>query len=146
MCKKIFVKKLIKKFVVHIFTRLLAPFGKLVNYSRHSEALKYVWKSKYCCDRRKMSSISEFFRMFKDSLWCESLTNLDAKGSKRRVKMWTTNSYKIFSKNILLYVHEQSAVENSFSTYVCYAPDGLFWLNLYIQHNVIVSHHCQAKP
>ena len=28
-------------------------------------------------------------------------------------------------------VHEQSAVENSFSTYVCYAPDGLFWLNLY---------------
>ena len=23
-----------------------------------------------------------------------------------------------------------SAVENSFSTYVCYAPDGLFWLNL----------------
>ena len=28
-------------------------------------------------------------------------------------------------------VNEQSAVENSFSTYVCYAPDGLFWLNLY---------------
>ena len=29
-------------------------------------------------------------------------------------------------------VHEQSAVENSFSTYVRYAPDGLFWLNLYV--------------
>ena len=29
-------------------------------------------------------------------------------------------------------VHEQLAVENSFSTYVCYAPDGLFWLNLYV--------------
>ena len=28
-------------------------------------------------------------------------------------------------------VHEQSAVENSFSTYVCYTSDGLFWLNLY---------------
>ena len=27
-------------------------------------------------------------------------------------------------------VHEKSAVENLFSTYVCYAPDGLFWLNL----------------
>ena len=26
----------------------------------------------------------------------------------------------------------QSAVENSVSTYVCYAPDGLFWLNLYL--------------
>ena len=29
-------------------------------------------------------------------------------------------------------VHEQLGVENSFSTYVCYAPDGLFWLNLYV--------------
>ena len=28
-------------------------------------------------------------------------------------------------------MHEQLAVENSFSTYVCYASDGLFWLNLY---------------
>ena len=28
-------------------------------------------------------------------------------------------------------VHEQLDVKNSFSTYVCYAPDGLFWLNLY---------------
>ena len=26
---------------------------------------------------------------------------------------------------------KQSAVKNSFSTYECYAPDGLFWLNLY---------------
>ena len=26
----------------------------------------------------------------------------------------------------------QSAVKNSFSTYICYAPEGLFWLNLYI--------------
>ena len=26
---------------------------------------------------------------------------------------------------------EQSADKYSFSTYVCYAPDGLFWLNLY---------------
>ena len=25
---------------------------------------------------------------------------------------------------------ERSAVKNSFSTYVCYAPEGLFWLNL----------------
>ena len=35
-------------------------------------------------------------------------------------------------------VHEQSAVRTSFSTYVCYAPDGLFWLNMYV--NII--HTC----
>ena len=29
-------------------------------------------------------------------------------------------------------VNEQSAVEHSFSTYVCYTPDGLFRLNLYL--------------
>ena len=52
---------------------LYASFGtffapKLVNYSRHSESLKYVWKSTNRSHRRKMSSISEFFRLFKDSL------------------------------------------------------------------------------
>ena len=30
------------------------------------------------------------------------------------------------------FVQEQLAVENSFSTYVCYAPDGFHWLNLYL--------------
>ena len=38
--------------------------------------------------------------------------------------------YEFFQKKIA--VHEQSAVKNSFSTYVYNAPDGLFWLNLYI--------------
>ena len=32
---------------------------------------------------------------------------------------------------ILLY-NEQPAAKNSFSTYVCYPLDGLFWLNLYV--------------
>ena len=64
---KIFLKKLLYKFVVHIFTLLLATFmSKLVNYSRHSESLKYVWKSTNRCDLRKISSISEFFRMHSD--------------------------------------------------------------------------------
>ena len=67
---KIFLIKLIQQFVVHILTLLLAPFTlKLVHYSKHSESLNYVWKSIISCLRRKMSSISEFFRMFKDSLW-----------------------------------------------------------------------------
>ena len=65
-------KYFLKKVVVHIFTLRLAHFApKLVNHSRHSESLKYVWKSTISCLRRKMSSISEFFRMFKDSLWHE---------------------------------------------------------------------------
>ena len=42
--------------------------------------------------------------------------------------------YEFFQKCFV--VHEQSAVGNSFSTYVCYAPDGLFWLNLYLQGRV----------
>ena len=64
------ILKLLKNFVVHIFTLLLVPLTlKLVHYLRHSESLKYVWKSTISCLRRKMSSISEFFRMFKDSLW-----------------------------------------------------------------------------
>ena len=38
--------------------------------------------------------------------------------------------YEFFQKYLIL--HEHSATENSFSTYLCYDPDGLFWLNLYI--------------
>ena len=72
MYNKIFLEKLWYKFLVHIFTLLLAPFtSNLVNYSRHSESLKYVWKSTICCLWRKMLSISDFFRMFRDSLWPE---------------------------------------------------------------------------
>ena len=85
--ENIFLDKLFKKFVVHIFALLLVLFAsKLGSFSRHSEYLKYVWKSKNRCYRRKMS-ISEFFRMFKDSLWREWLINLDAKGAKRSVKI-----------------------------------------------------------
>ena len=69
--------------------------------------------------------------MFKDSLCRQKLTDLDVKGAKRSVNMWTVNFYKSFSKKHFV-VHELSAVENSFSTNVCYTPDGLFWLNPYI--------------
>ena len=45
MNNKIFLKKLLYKILAYIFTLLLAPFAsKLVNYSRHSESLKNVWK------------------------------------------------------------------------------------------------------
>ena len=39
MYNKIFFEKFLQKFVVHIFTILLAPFAsKLVTYSRHSQS------------------------------------------------------------------------------------------------------------
>ena len=57
---------------------------------------------------------------------------IDQFGRKRCQKKRKEVEYKLlqdfFQKDFV--VHEQSAVENSFSTYVCYAPDGLFWLNL----------------
>ena len=46
---KCFLQKLLKKFVVHIFTLLVAPFSsKLVNYSKHSKSLKNAWTSRNC--------------------------------------------------------------------------------------------------
>ena len=59
MYNTIFLKKLFQKLVVHIFALLLAPFvSKLVNYSRHSESLKYVWKRSNHCFLWKVESIS----------------------------------------------------------------------------------------
>ena len=50
MYSKIFLKELLRKKVVHIFTLLLAPFAsKLINYSRHSKSLKNVWKPSNRC-------------------------------------------------------------------------------------------------
>ena len=65
-----------------------------------------------------MSSISEFFRMFKDSLCREKLTNLGVKGAKRSVKMWTTNIYNSFSKNSLWYMSSRLPKTRSVHTYV----------------------------
>ena len=52
---------------------------------------------------------------------------------ERCQKMRKDMDYKLLKEFFQKYfvVHEQSAVDNSFSTYVCYSPDGLFWLNLY---------------
>ena len=47
----------------------------------------------------------DFFRKFKISLCLEYSTNLDAKGAKRSAKVWATNFYQIFFKNILLYMN-----------------------------------------
>ena len=66
--QNIFEKTCIK-IVVNTFTFPLAPFAPiLVNSLRHSVSLNYVRKSTNRCFRRKMLSILEFLRMFKDSL------------------------------------------------------------------------------
>jgi len=57
---------------------------------------------------------------------------IDQFGRKRCQKKRKDVNYKLlyefFQRCFVL--HEHSATENLFSTYVCYDPDGLFWLNL----------------
>ena len=55
----------------------------------------FLWKQRFY----------RFQTFFKDSPGLENLTNLDAKGAKRSAKMWATNFYKSFFKNILLYMN-----------------------------------------
>ena len=54
-------------------------------------------------------------------------------GRKRCQKKRKDADYKLlylfFQK--YFFVHEQSAIKISFSTHLCYASEGLFWLNLY---------------
>ena len=53
--------KLLLKFVVHIFTLLLPPLvPKLINYSRHSDFFKYVWKSTKCCNQKGKENVVDF--------------------------------------------------------------------------------------
>ena len=58
---------------------------------------------------------------------------IDQFGRKRGQKKRKDVEYKLLLELFQKYfvVHEQSAVKNSFSAYVCNARDGLFWLNLY---------------
>ena len=64
---KYFWKKLMKVRSPNLyasFGTFCAQIGQLFE----EQSLKYVWKSTNRCYRREMSSISEFFWMFKDSL------------------------------------------------------------------------------
>ena len=100
---KIFLKKLSKKFIVLIFTLLLAPFApKFVNYSRHSESLKYVWKSTKRC-YRSPQIIDQFCtqRVPKEAWRCGVQTSLT-----------------VFFKNILLCMKGWLLKNRSVHTYV----------------------------
>ena len=66
---KYFWKKLCKKFVVHIFTLLLASFAfNLVNYSRHSESLNIRKNSEIDDIFLRWRRFVDFQTHFKDSL------------------------------------------------------------------------------
>ena len=84
--QNIFEKTLLEVCIPHLYTSFGTFFvPTLVNYSRHSEFLKYVRKSTNRCDRRKMSSFSEFFIMFKDSL-CRVIDQFWRKKSQKKRK------------------------------------------------------------
>ena len=73
-------------------SHLYASFGtfcavKLVNYSRHSEILNFRKNSKSTSFSYENSDLTVFKHFFKDSLCFKKLTNLNAKGAKRSVKM-----------------------------------------------------------
>ena len=90
--KKMFLKKVLKNLIAHIFTLLLTPFtSKLVKYSRHSESFEKCLKTVKSLFSKENDVDFEFFRKFEISLCLDKLTNLDAKGAKRGVKMWASN-------------------------------------------------------
>ena len=78
-------------------SHLNASFGTFCvqNFQKNSKWTSFSFKNK---------RFYRFQTFFKDSLWLQTLTNLDAKGAKRSVKTWTTNFYKSFPKNIWLYI------------------------------------------
>ena len=132
--------------VAYIFTRLLGPFAfKLANYSRHSSVrfknLEEFRNRRYFPSKTANCRFSNIGSTSKTHCTLNNRPiNFGVKGAKRSVQMWTTNFYKIFFKNILLYMNGRLSKIRSLHTYairlypgrfiliesVCYDPDGLF--------------------
>ena len=130
MHKKIFLKENLQNFDAHIFTFLVAPFAsKLVNYSRHSEydsESLNIWKIR---NRRQFPSIAAICRLSNIFQRLTLPRVIDQFGRKRCQKKREDVEDKLIKEFFQKYFdeHERSAVKTSFSTYVCYAPDGCFW-------------------
>ena len=100
------------------FKLLLAPFAsKLVNYSRHSDISNFQKNSKFDVIFLQKQRFYRFQTFFKDSMCLQKLTNLDAKDAKISVKMWATNFYRSFFKNVLLYMNGRLSKISSVHTY-----------------------------
>ena len=120
MYNKIFLKNLLQKFVVHIYTLLLASFSsKLIKYLRHSESFNI----------RKNSEIGDIF------LQSQRFSNIFQRLTVPRIidpfwrKMYQKKrmdvdykTLRVFSKNILLYMNSRQSKIGSVNTYVCYTP------------------------
>ena len=75
-----FLKKLLQKFVAHIFTLLLAPFAsKLVYYSRRSESFVILRNRDIFSRKRRFIDFEAFF---KGSLCLEQLLKISVKAGK----------------------------------------------------------------
>ena len=99
--QQIFLKKLLLKFVVHIFTLLLTPFCVQIGQSfearwvfKHSEEFRN-WRH-----FASIAAICRFSNILQRFTEPRKIDNLDAKGAKRSVEMWATNFYMSFSKII----------------------------------------------
>ena len=109
------MKKLIQKIVVHIFKLRLAPFA-----SKLVQLFVAQWAFEECLNISKENVANfEFLRIFKGLLHLDTiLTNLDANGVKRSLKVWAVNFYKSFFKNTLLFTKCGPSKTWSVHTYV----------------------------
>ena len=123
MYNKFFCKNSYRSLSPHLY----ASFGNF--YAKIGQLFVAQWVQYICMlcpgwfilvESVLMSSIFKFFWMFKDSLHREWLTNFDAKGAKRSVKMWTTNLYKIFFQKycVLVYMNARLSKICSVHKYV----------------------------
>ena len=128
--QNIFKKTLIEVESSHFY----ASFGTFCTQIDQLFEVKWVlWLSleidsrSLLCNGRKMLPISEFFRIIKDSLCL--------KRCQKKCKVVEYKLLWVFFQKHFIVLHERFAVKNSISTYVCYTPDGLFWLNLHTTLN-----------
>ena len=126
----IFEKTLIKVCSSHLhasfgtFCVQIGQFFEARWIFKHSEEFRF---------RRHFASMTAICR-FSNKLQRVTVSQIiDRFGRKRCQKKRKDVNYKLLEEFFQKYfgVHEQKTVKNSFSTYVFYAPDGLFWLNLY---------------
>ena len=91
--------------------------SKLVNNSIHRESMNNRENSKIARIFLRKRRNVDFHSVFKDSLWLESLTNLDVKGAKRMLLNWLQVSARFFFKNVIFYVNARLSKIRSLHKY-----------------------------
>ena len=75
-----------------------------------------IWEKENLIFLQKQRFYS-FQTFFKNSLCLQKLNNLDSKGAKRSVKIWATNFYKSFFKNVVFHMNVRRSKIRSVHTY-----------------------------